>query len=118
MFKHSKFLVNRTTLAVIACFVTATPSLVGANEVADSMNAMMMSMKAKSLLGHQKTTSPPGNQRDQLQMRRGGPQASHHQEAGCGGVAIGNIRPVIGDHRTHQTTVIVQGHILNTGNRC
>lgn len=92
---------------------------VQAYEVADSMNAMMMAMKAKSLVGHQETTSPPGYQRNYLQMRRGGPRASHHQqEAGCGGVAIGNVRPVIGDHRSHQTTVIIQGHILNTGNRC
>lgn len=82
------------------------------------MNAMMLSMKAKTLVGHQTTTSTPGSQTESLRSRRGGPQVSPHQEAGCGGVAIGNVRPVLGDHRQHSTTVIIQGHIYNTGNNC
>lgn len=84
----------------------------------DYGNAQMMAMRAKSLIGHQKTTTPPGHQTDILKARRGGPHMAHQREAGCGGIAIGNVRTFHGDHRKHETTVIIQGHVINTGNDC
>ena len=40
------------------------------------------------------------------------------REAGCGGVALGNVRPLLGDHRQHNVVVIVTGDVYNTGNNC
>lgn len=90
-----------------------------AAQIDNYANAQLMALKAKSLVGHQQTSTPPGNDTDKQTARRGGPYAAHvNEEAGCGGIAIGNVRPVVGDHRKHETTVIIQGHIINTGNRC
>lgn len=107
----------RLTFALVMG-VLLCASTVQAFEVDDSTNAQMMAIKAKSLVGNQPTTRPPGNQSHEVRARRGGPAVAHQSEAGCGGIAIGNVRPVVGDHRKHETTVVVQGHIYNTGNRC
>lgn len=40
------------------------------------------------------------------------------REAGCGAVALGNVRPMIGDHRQHNVTVVVTGNIINSGSGC
>jgi len=110
---HSFLLRFAVCICVLCCSMITV-----AFELSDSINAEMMAMKAKSLVGHHPTTTSPGQQTDRLRNRRGGPQMAPHQEAGCGGIAIGNVRPIVGDHRTHKTTVIIQGHVYNTGNRC
>lgn len=84
----------------------------------DSANADMLVMKARFLNGHQPTTQAPGHRQHELVNRRGGPHAAHFKQAGCGGIAIGNVNPVFGDHRQHDTQVIIHGHIYNSGNRC
>ena len=40
------------------------------------------------------------------------------REAGCGGVALGNVRPMLGDHRQHIVNIVITGNIINTGNDC
>jgi len=105
-------------LLVTLAMLAAGPAAAQQMPINDAANAQILQMKARSLNGHQPTTSAPGHQAQQLNARRGGPHAAHYQEAGCGGVAIGNVRPVVGDHRQHKTTILIQGHVYNSGNRC
>ena len=50
-----------------------------------------------------------------IQSRRNSPLTAQ-TSATCGGVAIGNVTPDLGDHRQHNTVVIIRGHIINTNN--
>ncbi len=106
------------TPIVLLLAAMALPAAAQQALVDDGLNAQTLQMKARFLNGHQPSTSPPGIQQHQLNARRGGPHAAHYQEAGCGGVAIGNVHPVAGDHRPHKTTILIHGHVYNGNNRC
>jgi len=107
---------RRSMLLLIA--LMAAPAAAQQQLVDDGLNALTLQMKARYLNGHQPSTSPPGIQQQQLNTRRGGPHAAHYQEADCGSVAIGNVRPIPGDHRAHKTTILIHGHVVNSNNRC
>jgi hypothetical protein len=109
--------IKSQVLGLIVVIMSSFPAY-SQSIIEDSANAQRLITRARSLNGHQPTTTTPGNQGHELNARRGGPFAAHYQEVGCGGLAIGNVRPVIGDHRQHVTTVIVNGNIMNSGNRC
>jgi hypothetical protein len=111
-------LIITNRILVLLLMAVSSFSVHAQNVVRDDTNAERLIMRARSLNGHQPTTIAPGNQAHDLNSRRGGPFAAHYQEAGCGGIAIGNVRPVIGDHRQHKTTVVINGNIHNSGNRC
>jgi hypothetical protein len=79
-------------------------------------NASLLANRAKSLLKGKDESKE--TQKSQRLQRMGSQAASVAPDAECGGVAIGNVRPVIGDHRAHKQTIIILGHVINTGNRC
>jgi hypothetical protein len=103
-------------LFLIGIFLST--SGISAEIIDDAANAQRLMMKARFLTGHQPTTQAPGHHQYELNNRRGGPHAAHYQGGACGSVSIGNVQPVIGDHRQHQTFVIINGHIYNSGNQC
>jgi|GEM_PF-5108061 hypothetical protein len=81
--------------------------------------AAMLATRAKNDVMSSRSTPGIGVQGDtKTRAARGSAIAINSQEAGCGGVAIGNIRPVLGDHRQHQVTVVVNGNIINSDNDC
>jgi len=93
--------------------------VLSATELDDETLASMLATRAKSDVLSISSTPGIGVQGDtKVRARRGSVIAINNQEAGCGGVAIGNIRPVLGDHRQHKVIVVVNGHIINSGNDC
>ena len=74
--------------------------------------ALILANRAKQL-----TTSQPSSKL-RLRSARGSALATIGSEAGCGAIAIGNVRPAPGDHRQHSTVVIIQGNVVNTNNDC
>lgn len=81
-------------------------------------NSIMMANQAKSLI--QQTTKPLNSMDSNQKTRdnRGSQISETPREAECGGIAIGNVRPVQGDHRRHNTTVIIRGNVINANNKC
>jgi hypothetical protein len=81
--------------------------------------AAMLATRAKNDV--MSTSSTPGigvHGDTKTRANRGSAIATINQQAGCGGLAIGNVRPVLGDHRQHQVTVVITGNVINTGNDC
>ncbi len=113
---------DRTTKLSTVCVVVFAALLgsapLHAEVIGDAENAAMLMMKARFLVGAQPTTQTPGNQRHELNARRGGPHAAHFNQGRCGGISVGNVHPVIGDHRRHHVSVNIMGHIYNSNNRC
>jgi hypothetical protein len=88
-----------------------------ADVIDNDSNASILATQAKSLV--QRTTRDgPTDQGNRLRDARGSQIATHHREADCGGVAIGNVRPSPHDHARHETNVIIRGNVINTNNRC
>ncbi len=89
-----------------------------AQDVIDNdVHAVLLLNKAKSK--HQAQSGGmnmpgPGNHAAQLRSYRKSKAAAHH-ETGGSGVSIGNIYPAQGTNRPHSTTVVIQGHVINSG---
>lgn len=101
-------------LMLMACGLVAS----AAGDVIDNdANAMMLATQAKGLVQH---TSRGGieDQNDRLRNSRGSAVTPQHREAECGGIAIGNVRPSRHHHGHHETTVIIRGNVVNSGNKC
>lgn len=107
-------MIYKKVLAITVCWLLSH----SAYAIDDSAQALMLAMKAKALVGHKNTNIPPGNQDMKMRHGRGGISPMSDNHAPCGGVSIGNVAPVPGDFKAHTTTVIIQGPIVNTGNRC
>ena len=87
--------------------------------VDDATMASMLASKAKNDVLSSTSTPGIGVHGDtKTRANRGSAIATINQQAGCGGLAIGNVRPVLGDHRQHQVTVVITGNVINTGNDC
>mgnify|MGYP001222176572 FL=1 len=80
-------------------------------------NAINLANKAKANVSGVQGKHSHKTRKSMIQSRRNSPIASH-VSAECGGVAIGNVVPDLGDHRKHNTTVIITGHVINSGNKC
>ncbi|MDA8620431.1 hypothetical protein N9Z25_02730 [Luminiphilus sp.] len=83
--------------------------------------AAQLASKAQSNVRQRDTTDIPVTQNMRNQRNRNSAIDSSintSREAGCGGLALGNVRPMLGDHRQHNVTVVVTGNIINTGNDC
>jgi hypothetical protein len=103
------------SLLLLVIAVVGVPSTAMDN----STLAEMLATRAKNSVMSSQSTPGIGVQGDtKLRARRGSAIAVNNQEAGCGGIAIGNVRPVLGDHRQHNVTIIVSGNIINSGNDC
>ena len=90
-----------------------------AGEVIDNdANATLMASQAKSLVGQVTKPATLTDHHQKMRDNRGSRVTDMQKEADCGGIAIGNVRPVPGDHRQHNTTVIIRGNVINTNNRC
>jgi hypothetical protein len=99
--------------------LTPLAGVLPAAELDDETLASMLATRAKSDVMSISSTPGIGVQGDtKTRARRGSVIAINNQEAGCGGVAIANIRPVLGDHLQHKVTVVVNGNIINSGNDC
>ncbi len=83
--------------------------------------AAQLASKAQSNVRQRDKTDLPVTQNLRNQRNRNSAIDSSmltSREAGCGGLALGNVRPMLGDHRQHNVTVIVTGNIINSGNDC
>lgn len=80
--------------------------------------ATILGTQAKGLVSHSQKATESTDRNQRLRNNRGSNFEEAPKEAECGGVAIGNVRPVLGDHRQHNTTVIIRGNVLNVNNRC
>lgn len=110
--------VRSTALGLLAWVSLFSPPLIAADVIDNDANATLMASQAKSLVGQ--TTKPAAiiDHHQKMRENRGSRVSDMQSEAECGGVAIGNVRPVPGDHRQHNTTVIIRGNVINTNNRC
>jgi hypothetical protein len=87
--------------------------------IEDSTLASMLASKAKNDVLSTSSTPGIGVHGDtKTRANRGSAIATINQQVGCGGLAIGNVRPVLGDHRQHQVTVVITGNVINSGNDC
>lgn len=104
-------------IAVVLAAATFAPSGPTSAEIIDnSANAMILANRAAGQLSSRRNSST--NQQQQRRSLQGSALGTLGSEASCGGIALGNVRPVAGDHRQHETTVIVQGNIINSNNSC
>lgn len=103
---------------ILLCSLFFSPIVVVANQVPDYAMATMLATKAKGLVAHRSTTTGIESNRIRLRRQRGSIIDDSIKEASCGGVAIGNVRPIAGDHRNHNVTIVVTGNVVNTGNKC
>lgn len=83
--------------------------------------ASQLATKARSNVRQRDATDIPVTQN--LRNQRNRNSAIDHsmntsREAGCGGVALGNVRPMLGDHRQHIVNIVITGNIINSGNDC
>ena len=83
--------------------------------------ASQLATKARSNVRQRDATDIPVTQN--LRNQRNRNSAIDHsintsREAGCGGLALGNVRPLLGDHRQHNVNIVITGNIINTGNDC
>ncbi len=107
-------------VALVVAAIGLLPAHAAAQSIIDnSANATILANRAQGLLGANTTL---GNSKSALSRRRSRQNsplgATTSLEAECGGLAIGNVRSDVGDHRTPSTTVIITGNVINTGNSC
>ena len=115
-------IVNFTKLifASALMLLVSAPTL-GQQSMPNYALASQLATKARANVRQRDQTDIPITQNNRLQRHRNSAidsSISNSREAGCGGVAIGNVRPLLGDHRQHNVTVVVTGDIYNTGNDC
>ena len=86
------------------------------DEVMDNdVHAVLMLNKAASKHRYQSSTvAGPDTHTAKLRSYRNSDVAAYQQTDGSG-VSLGNIYPANDVNRPHNTTVIVQGHIINSG---
>jgi hypothetical protein len=101
---------------VAACMISAASAQV--QIIDNDANAAMLANQAKSLVRHPQKSSDLMDSNDRLRDNRGSQINDTPREADCGGIAIGNVRPIQGDHRQHTTTVIIRGNVINANNKC
>jgi glutamine phosphoribosylpyrophosphate amidotransferase len=83
--------------------------------------AAQLASKAQSNVRQREATNMPVTQNLRNQRNRKSAIDSSiltAREAGCGGLALGNVRPMLGDHRQHNVMIVVTGNIINSGNNC
>lgn len=81
----------------------------------NDVHAVLMLNKAASKHRYQSNAvAGPDTHRAKLRSYRNSNVAAHHQTDGSG-ISLGNIYPTNDMNRSHSTTVIVQGHIINAG---
>ncbi|WP_022667442.1 hypothetical protein [Desulfospira joergensenii] len=81
----------------------------------NDVHAVLMLNKAASKHRFQSSSvAGPDTHTAKLRSYRNSNIAAHHQTDGSG-VSLGNIYPANDMNRPHSTTVIVQGHIINSG---
>lgn len=109
---------TRLIIAAMAIVSVSTAPALAAEVIDNDANATLMANQAKSLV--QQTSKPSAlmDSNQKLRNNRGSRISESQSEAECGGIAIGNVRPVAGDHRQHNTTVIIRGNVINTNNKC
>lgn len=107
------------TVGAAVLFVSvsfADPGPASAEIIDNDANALILANRAAGQLSNRRNAA--GNQQNQRRALQGSALGTLGSEASCGGIALGNVRPVAGDHRQHETTVIVQGNIINSNNSC
>lgn len=107
---------KRVGLAFVLTAVLWASGPAMAQIIDNSANARLLANRAKSLLRKDERTDE--TRKSERLQRQGSPVATISPDAECGGVAIGNVRPVPGDHRQHDTTIIILGDVINTHNSC
>ena len=85
--------------------------------MSDTGNAISLANQAKGNVEGVDKKYTHKARKSMIQSRRNSPLTAQ-TSATCGGVAIGNVTPDLGDHRQHNTVVIIRGHIINTNNKC
>lgn len=108
----------RALIVALAYFLAITAN---AQQMPNYALAAQLASKAQSNVRQRDTTDIPVTQNLRNQRNRNSAIDSSintSREAGCGGLALGNVRPMLGDHRQHNVTVVVTGNIINTGNDC
>jgi len=103
-------------VAVLAGITLASGGPATAEIIDNDANALILANRAAGQLSNRRNAA--GNQQNQRRALQGSALGTLGSEASCGGIALGNVRPVAGDHRQHETTVIVQGNIINSNNSC
>jgi hypothetical protein len=86
-----------------------------AQDVIDTdVHAVIMLNKATSKHRYQSNTIVgPNGHSAKLRSYRNSNVAANHQALG-GGISLGNIISTPGTNKSHSTTVVVQGHIINS----
>lgn len=110
-----RFSIFAVVVVVLASVTFSSAGPATAEIIDNDANALILANRAASQLSNRRNAASKQHQRRALQGSALGTVGS---EAGCGGIALGNVRPVSGDHRKHETTVIVQGNIINSNNSC
>ena len=112
-------LLRRLPNRVVGLFL-ALGSLSGvAAEILDNeANAIMLANQSKSGLMQNGNALQGSDANQPARSKRNSAIAEDMREAECGGIAIGNVRPAVGDHRQHQTTIIIRGNVINSNNKC
>ncbi|HCP01587.1 MAG: hypothetical protein CL573_03175 [Alphaproteobacteria bacterium] len=101
-------------ILVAAVFISSQPT--SAEIIDNQANALILANRAAAQLSSRDNST--SNKEQQRRALQGSALGTLGSEASCGGIALGNVRPVTGDHRQHETTVIVQGNIINSNNSC
>lgn len=101
-------------LVVSALLLFAVPAF--AQDVMDNdVRAMLLLNKAAAKHRYQSNTvAGPDTHKAKLRAGRNSNIAEHHQTGG-GGISIGNVYPSNDMNKPHETTVIIQGHVINSG---
>lgn len=106
-------------LAVISVSVgSAAISIANAGQIPDYAMASMLASKSRALVSSRTNTTNIMHHADRTRRNRGSVIDPTYTEAKCGGVAIGNVRPIRDDMRHKQVTVIITGNVVNTANQC
>jgi hypothetical protein len=102
--------------AVVTVMTLTSGGPATAEIIDNSANALILANRASGQLSSRRSSA--SSQQNQRRALQGSALGTLGSEASCGGIALGNVRPVAGDHRQHETTVIVQGNIINSNNSC
>jgi len=103
------------SILLLATGAFVVPSIAMDNETL----AAMLATRAKNDVMSTSSTPGIGVHGDiKTRANRGSAIAVNNQEAECGGVAIGNIRYLLGDHREHKVIIVINGNIINSDNNC
>ncbi|MEP4377388.1 MAG: hypothetical protein ABJ215_13650 [Alphaproteobacteria bacterium] len=108
------FTAGAVVLFTSVAFAASVPA--SAEIIDNDANALILANRAAGQLSSRRNSA--SNQQNQRRALQGSALGTLGSEASCGGIALGNVRPVAGDHRQHETTVIVQGNIINSNNSC